>query len=124
MGKFIQDCNFELGPPGHFITVGNFIYQSDYKGIVTIKEGFKTDFASIPNTIPRWLFDPMRHARRAALPHDYLCRIAMSHKERVAADHVFYEAMGDEGVKQWRRVIMFSAVRMNTARMRIMGRWR
>jgi hypothetical protein len=134
VGTFVQKCKFDLGPPGYFITSGDFIYDSDHitqaisyaddEGLMVIKSGFKTDFASIPNITPRWLFDPMRHARLAALPHDFGCRMAQSYDERVTADHVFYEAMGDEGVKQWRRVIMFSAVRANTFRMKIMGAWK
>lgn len=122
MGEFIKECGFRLGNPGHFITTDDFIYRSDVSGTVSIPKGFPTDFASIPNWVPRWLFDPLRHARLSSLPHDFLCRYATTYKERVTADHVFYEAMGDEGVKQWRRVIMFSAVRANTWRMKVTGK--
>ena len=124
MGQFVQECGFKLGNPGHFLTIGEFVYHSDRYGNIIVPDGFSTDFASIPNWVPRWLFDPMRHARKSALPHDMLCRDALSFEDRVKADHVFYEAMGDEGVKQWRRAIMFSAVRLNTQRMKWMGEWR
>jgi hypothetical protein len=66
----------------------------------------------------------MKHARLSSLPHDYLCRVATTYEDRVQADHVFYEAMGVEGVKQWRRVAMFSAVRLTTFILKIKGEWK
>jgi len=122
MGRFVKKCSFHLGPPGYFITSGDFVYQSFFYGTVTVPDKFKTDFASIPNLVPRWLFDPFRHARLSSLPHDFLCRFADNYEDRVKADHVFYEAMGDEGVKRWRQVTMFAAVRANTWRMKLVGK--
>lgn len=123
MGVFIKIPEVDIGGPGEFITKDEAIYQSDKYGLVTIPPRFHTDFASIPEWVPRWLFDPMDHGRRAAIFHDYLCRTAMSYKERVIADHVFLEAMKDEG-EGWRRYAMFSAVRANTYRMRLMRHWK
>lgn len=124
MGKFVRQCDFKLGRPGHFITTSSFIYVSDIAGPIEIPAGFVTDFASIPNLVPRWLFDPMRHGRLSALPHDYLCRRASSYEERTEADMVFYEAMGDEGVRQWRRVTMYYAVRIASLKMKLVGKWK
>ena len=124
MGEFVQKTAFHLGDPGEFITTDDFIYRSDRAGVVAIGAGFVTDFASIPNVIPRWLFDPMKHARWSALPHDFLCRTSEDYVERVEADWVFHEAMVDEGVKRWRRNCMFAAVRTNSFRMKLIGRIR
>ena len=124
MGEFIRIPKFSTGRPGHFITDSEGVYDSDRYGRIVVPADFETDFASIPNLVPRWLFDPMRHARWSALFHDFLCRDAETYDERVIADHVFYEAMSDEGVKRWRQVTMFSAVRLNTYRMKLMGKWK
>lgn len=124
MGKITKKTSFSIGKPGEFITDSEAVYVSDSYNEVRVPAGFPTDFASIPHWVPRWLFDPMRHARWAALFHDYLCRQANSYKKRVAADHVFLECMTDQKVKSWRRYTMFSAVRANTYRMRIMRYWK
>jgi hypothetical protein len=123
-GTFVQIPKFTIGRQGHFVTDSEAIYDSEKFGRIVVPPNFETDFASIPNWVPRWLFDPMRHARYSAVFHDYLCRTAESYKERVMADHVFLEAMGVEGVKRWRRASMFSAVRANTYRMRLMRKWK
>lgn len=124
MGELLQKSKFSLGKPGHFITDSISIYKSDKYGNITVPADFDTDFASIPNVVPRWLFDPLCHARWPALFHDYLCREAESYEERVIADHIFLECMEDVGLPKWRRYIMFSAVRLNTYRLKIIGKWR
>jgi hypothetical protein len=124
MGTIVKKTTFSLGGPGKFITDSEAIYESDNYGTTTVPSGFSTDFASIPNWVPRWLFDPMRHARWSALFHDYRCHEATSFEERRIADHIFLECMVDEAVKPWRRWTMFSAVRLNTERMKIMGKWK
>lgn len=124
MGEFVLIPAVRIGKPGEFITEGDAIYESDTYGTILVPEGFVTDFASIPDWVPRRLFDPLDHARKSALFHDRLCRVASSYKERVMADHVFREAMKDEGVKPWRRFFMYQAVRNNTRWMRLRGEWR
>jgi hypothetical protein len=125
MGEIVKKTTFSLGNPGHFITDSEAIYHSDRHGRTTVPPNFSTDFASIPNWVPRWLFDPMRHARWSALFHDYRCRrMADTYEDRVIADHVFLECMHDEGIKPWRRWSMFSAVRANTYRLKIFGNWK
>lgn len=124
MGRILKKTTFSLGAPGRFITDSEAIYESDVYGKVVVEKEFSTDFASIPNWIPRWLFDPLRHGRWPALFHDDLCQKATTYKERVMADHVFFECMTDVGTKKWRKLAMFAAVRANTYRMRLMGKWK
>lgn len=123
-GRFVKIPKFETGPPGYFITDSEAIYESFKHGEIYVPPKFITDFASIPNIVPRVFFDPMRHARHSALFHDRLCRISDSYQTRVFADHIFLEAMHVEGVKKWRRAAMFGAVRINTYRMKLTREWK
>lgn len=125
MGQFLEKPQVELGRPGQFVTCGPTVYLSDIAGEVVVPKGFETDFASIPSAVPRRLFDPMRHGRWAAVVHDYLCRQAQTHTDRVQADKVFLEILlEDERLQRWRARCMYAAVRLNTFRMWLFGKWR
>lgn len=126
MGQFLEKPKIEIGRPGQFMTCGRTVYLSDLAGEIVVPP-METDFASVPSIVPRRLFDPMRHGRWAAVVHDYLCRHhAKSHADRVLADKVFREALLDEQppMKKWRVNGMYWAVRANTFRMWLMGKWR
>lgn len=116
MGSFIKKPLLHIGDNSEeWVTEGVTYYLSDKAGEVRVPSGFKTDLASIPDFVPRFIADPAGKSRLAAIVHDYLCRQAQNRKDRVLADHVFLEAMKDTGVPGWRRWLMFSAVRMMTA---------
>jgi hypothetical protein len=74
--------------------------------------GFETDLASIPTWVPRWLADPTGRHRGAAIVHDFLVR--QPGFDRKKADEIFLEAMKVEGVKRWRRRMMWRAVSVQT----------
>ena len=89
------------------------IYKSDHLGgrVVTVPEGFITDFATVPRFLPItwWLAGDTAHG--AATLHDYL--YVFHEVERVGksdADRVFYEAMIDDEEPDWRRWLMWKAV--------------
>lgn len=104
------------------------MYQSDLLSdngkpvYVKVPAGFITDLASIPR-IARFLFVKNGRHRAAAIVHDYLCRLKLGFS-RVTADKIFLEAMKLCGVPWLRRKLMYSAVRINTARMQIMRKAR
>ncbi len=87
-------------------------YESETVRIITVPDGFETDFASVPRLpLAYWLTGDTAHA--SAVVHDYLCRewypvgkITWSR----AAD-IFGEAMKAEGVPAWRRALMVRAVK-------------
>lgn len=87
-----------------------FRYQSDLLGrIITVPEGFVTDFASVPRVPAAYLLAG-GEADEAAVIHDYLYQ---SHEtDRPTADAIFEEAMAVSGQPWWRRKLMWAAVRL------------
>ena len=129
MPKFIQIPPLEIGfKPEEWVLTAQCIYQSDLPGdnnkpvLVTVPKGFITDLASIPRIARFFIIKNGRH-RAAAIVHDYLCRLKMEFS-RVLADKIFLEAMKISDVPRLRRWLMFAAVRINTARLQLMGKAR
>ena len=89
---------------------------------VVVPEGFETDLASIPRIARVFIVKNGLH-RAAAIVHDYLCRLGLLFS-RVQADRIFLEAMKVCGVPLVRRRLMFWAVSINTARLRLIGKAR
>lgn len=74
---------------------------------VIIPIGFVTDLASVPRLF--WpICPPYGKHLEAAVLHDFLIRNDWS---REKADREFMHAMRKAGVKRWRRMVMFWAVR-------------
>lgn len=129
MPKFIFIPPLEIGEnPEEWILTANCIYQSDIPGdngepvLVDVPKGFVTDLASIPRIARLLIVKNGRH-RAPAIVHDYLCRLKMEFS-RVLADKIFLEAMALVKVPKLRRWVMFAAVRLNTARMQLIGKAR
>lgn len=80
-------------------------YSEDF---IDVPENFTTDFASIPRIF--WtILPPDGEYTQAAVLHDYLYR---THKRsREQADKIFLEAMTVLEVPEWKRNVMFWAVR-------------
>lgn len=81
------------------------------KIFITVPMGFITDFASIPRAL--WaILPPTGKYGKAAVIHDYLYNRANAQGwTKAMADRVFYDAMGDLGVPQAQRWVMWQAVR-------------
>ena len=136
MNRFTTDPSFKIGGSRAFLMHEDLIYESDQYGIQIVHASlampFETDFASIPLVVPKWLLNPLggglldRHGRSRlpAVLHDERCRSALSYVERVKADKMFLESMDAQKVGKGARRIMYSAVRANTERMRIMRKWK
>lgn len=87
-------------------------YHSRVHGMFIVPAGFVTDFASVPRMpFAFWLTGDTAHA--AATLHDYLVRMYYPQCKLSWAQcaDIFAEAMKDEGVPAWRRIIMAWAVR-------------
>lgn len=81
----------------------------DSQNIITIPEGFETDFASVPqifwNILPPW-----GKYGKAAVLHDYLYKSGMFDRSR--CDEIFLEAMEALNVSWIKRKTIYAGVRM------------
>jgi hypothetical protein len=76
--------------------------------VVTVPNGFETDFASVPRGL--WnIIPPDGEYTQAAVLHDFLCVTKPFPQKRI--DYIFYEAMVVLGVPLWKRKLMYWAVR-------------
>ena len=87
-----------------------FVYQAERQEY-RVAKGEKTDFASVPRIFV-WFIPAYGRYTKAAILHDYLCRLAREGTfERRDADGVFRQAMRTLKVPFLRRWIMWAAVR-------------
>ena len=94
-----------------------YLRQNDSNGAAKMSlcvfEGYSWDGASIPRCL-WWLFGkPLSpEFRLASLWHDRLCELAECVEDRVIADAVFLRLLRDAGVSEWRRLAMWTGVRV------------
>lgn len=116
MGKFTEEILVQSQGKNWVLEKGFKFYYADEFGYkekeVIIPKGFVTDFASTPRFLYP-LFPPIGIYNKAAIVHDYLyskdCSLKVS---RFEADLFFLQAMEVLGVKKWKRIAMFFAVRI------------
>jgi hypothetical protein len=87
-------------------------YQATHEEFeVPVHQG--TDFASVPRVFV-WFIPRYGRYTKAAILHDYLCRVAVpaNRISRIDADGIFRQAMRELGVAFVRRWIMWAAVRL------------
>ncbi|EJM0852372.1 DUF1353 domain-containing protein [Salmonella enterica] len=86
-----------------------FYLSDDNSDVIEVPAGFVTDLATIPRIF--WAFMPPdgKYAK-AAIIHDYLYDNALRTKQE--ADRIFLDGMTVLGVPQWKRIIMYYAVRL------------
>jgi len=91
-----------------WIVQESFSYIAKKYGEVEVPKGFDTDLDSVPRIpfIYAWL---KGRATQSAVVHDFLYR---NRHDRKTADNIFKMAMKDEGVPLWRRIPIYSAVRV------------
>ena len=136
MAEFIEVPTFDIydeetgqwAEPDEWWLEGRLIYQSDIPDengipyLITVPDRFPTDLASIPKFPPGLRTILIRNGRHriAAVPHDFLCR--QKGFPRVIADKIFLEAMELREVGKIKRNLMYWFVRMNTARLKLIGK--
>ena len=85
-------------------------YTTDSGELILVPAGFVTDGASIPRALWWIVGHPyMGNYARAALVKDYLYVTAKLTKKE--ADLIFLDIMTIDGVKKWRRKVMYQAVK-------------
>lgn len=83
------------------------LFQSKDLGLITVPEGFLTDYASVPRLpLTFWLTGDTAHA--SAVIHDFLVSPPALAWERAAS--IFLEAMEAENIPWWRRKLMYWGV--------------
>lgn len=96
----------------------SFYVTQDKKEVITVPEGFETDFASVP-LIARWLIPKSGKHNQAAVLHDFLYQNLKEDWKnwtgkkytRKDCDEIFLEAMKILGVNFLKRWTMYRAVR-------------
>lgn len=83
-------------------------YSAKFDRMLIVKEGFVTDFASVPRVPGAYLLFA-GIGESAAVVHDAL--YTSGEVSRKAADEIYLEALEASGVSAWRRLPMFWAVR-------------
>ncbi|EDR5075844.1 DUF1353 domain-containing protein [Salmonella enterica] len=86
-----------------------FYLSEDNCDVIEVPAGFVTDLATIPRVF--WsLMPPDGKYAKAAIIHDYLYDNALRTKKE--ADLIFLDGMTVLGVPEWKRTIMYYAVRL------------
>lgn len=112
MAKYLTKLNVSILDNGTWKLDAPLVFKSDLVGKITVPEGFKTDYASVPR-IPIIYAMVGNCSHRAAVIHDYLYRKgAIPTVSQKVADQIFREAMLVKGVPWWRRWIMWAGVRI------------
>ena len=87
-------------------------YETWDEDIISVPEGFITDFASVPRPF-QGIFPKSGRYRDAAVVHDFLYKNkGFETYSRKDADRIFSQAMADLGVSWWRRATIYRAVRL------------
>jgi len=110
VSRFITPLKVALVGEGRWHLVSPLIYESKVLGrTVTVADGFRTDFASVPRLpVVYLLFGGTAEA--AAVVHDWLYFSAAA--PRRVADKVFLEAARVTGVPAWRARAMYIGLRL------------
>lgn len=84
--------------------------SEDSGEVVKVPKDFITDGASIPRFAWSIIGGPWGKYGYSAIVHDYLYFTKQFSRKK--SDYIFYEAMGVLKVSQWKRWIMWKAVRL------------
>jgi hypothetical protein len=76
----------------------------------TVRQGLKTDLASIPAIVPKWVAQKVDSHIEAAVVHDQMCVDRLHWSSKVAAE-IFRAAMAEAKVGFVKRWLMYGAVR-------------
>lgn len=113
MSKFIDNLCTEQHHK-MFTLLSPLSIQDDIHGLITVPEGFTSDYATLVvfhNAILFVIYALLvGYGNRAAVIHDYLyTNNILTRKE---SDDVFYRALRADGVAKWRAGIFWLGVRL------------
>lgn len=105
---FLSKLEVEYIDGENWILTAPLVYQTTGGDTWEVPEHFVTDYASIPRLLWTLVGDP-DSCGPAAVLHDYLYRTGIV--SRAEADRLFYEALGDLGMRASKRYVMWLALR-------------
>ena len=100
-----SELDVRIVPNGKYLLIAPLVWRD----MITVPEGFMTDFASVPRGF-RWFITGHDETRKPAVLHDYL--YSLSAGKRRDADLSFREAMRDTNTPVWKRELAYGAVRI------------
>lgn len=89
------------------------LYYNHNSGLITVPDGFVTDFDSVPRIPIAYLFTNGR-AKASAVVHDFLYKTGKLNGKRITrkqADLIFYDAMAHEGLAWRHKALIYAGVR-------------
>lgn len=98
---------------GKWVTTQPLVFEIGVVGSgldVTVPSGFRTDLGTIPGVFRVLVKSSDPRIAASFVVHDYLC--VVKGFDRWMADAVFLEAMDVTGVSWWRRMILWTGVRL------------
>lgn len=111
MSTFTTPCRVELVGVYKFKLLEPFEYHiGEYPSttIISVPEGYVTDFASIPRIV--WpIVSPIDEYAKAAVVHDWLH--VRGYFDRATTDNIFNEAMIVLDVPKWKRLLVYNSVK-------------
>lgn len=120
MSAFLTRLRVEILPPSEvskrqvYLLLQDFVYDSNLFGRIVVPAGFKTDFASIPRALWRYLDPEDPCILYASVVHDFLYSLGGKMGEvafsRNLADRVLREAMEISGARIDQRFAAYRAV--------------
>lgn len=87
-------------------------YETRDGFMIEVPPGYRSDLASVPRIAWRIVPPDHKHARRPAVVHDFIYTDMTRFYTKAEADHIFYEALQEEGMSKWLAWLMYSAVRI------------
>lgn len=125
----VKFSNFDTRETGRrlYLMLDDFAYNDEVFGLIRVKKGFETNYASLDALRNLFLFPLFAllagYGDKAATIHDWLYSgnpiILADGTERYLtrkeADEVFYRALRDEGIARWRAGIFYTGVRIGGA---------
>lgn len=118
MSQFLTTLKTEqIGKWTHTL-LDDLVLADDDLGVITVPQGFQTDFASIKVLHNAFLFVLFAlvsgYGNYAATVHDFL--YGAGQVTRKQADAVLYRALRAEGVAKWRAWLFWVGVRLGGAK--------
>jgi len=92
------------------ILLTSLIWRSAAGDDYIVPEGFKTNYASIPQILRSIIDNDDPVLKDAAVLHDYLYSLPKFTREE--ADNILREAMKDLGAPWWKRQVVYYSVRI------------
>lgn len=111
MSKFTTPAILEMLDDYRWRLVESFTFwlTDDASDVIEVPAGNITDLASVPRVL--WiLLPPNGRYAKAAIIHDYLYDKAL--RTKAEADRIFLDGMAVLGVPKWKRMLMYTAVRI------------